>query len=164
MISPVDALSLAAAVLQFVEFGSKLVVEGYGMYKSKKGATEQNLHIESVAAELNSICEELSLIPDPEPTNANSNVTAIVELANNSQSLARELLDLLDELKEKSTGPFRTWETIRKSIKNSNASNRISALQKKLSQIKKELDLRLLALIRYVCSWKRQESRFNPLL
>ena len=148
MISPIDALSLTAAVVQFVDFGSKLLVEGYGTYKSIEGASEQNLHIEYVTTDLKSLCEELRKTANSDPSNTNPNLNALMDLATQSLGLAQELLDLLEALKVKSTGPFRAWEAVRKSIKNTIEAGHIATMQKKLSRIKKELDSRLLLLVR----------------
>ena len=60
MPDPITALSLASAVLQLVDFGSKMLVTGYKTYKSVDGVSDCNEHIEVLVADLRAIGHGLS--------------------------------------------------------------------------------------------------------
>lgn len=53
---PLSALSVAAPVLQFVDFGAKVVGAGYGIATSAHGANQENIHTEFLVSH----AEELS--------------------------------------------------------------------------------------------------------
>ena len=46
---PLSALAVACAVIQFVDFGSKLIGTGLEVYKSPNGAPEEAIEIETLA-------------------------------------------------------------------------------------------------------------------
>lgn len=60
MMSGLEAVGAAAAILQFVDFSSKLLVTGYDVYKSHTGATTQTIHTQILCTELQSISARLS--------------------------------------------------------------------------------------------------------
>jgi hypothetical protein len=55
MLDPFNALSLASAAVQFVDFGTKLVSTGHDIYKSVEGAATENLEIEAATSILQSL-------------------------------------------------------------------------------------------------------------
>lgn len=63
MLDPLSAASLAAAILQFVDFGSKIIVSGYETYRSVNGATEENVDLEYLTHALYQFQDQLSTTP-----------------------------------------------------------------------------------------------------
>jgi hypothetical protein len=57
--SGLEVVGAAAAILQFVDFGSKLLVTGYDVYKSQAGATPQTIYTQNLCTELKSISAQL---------------------------------------------------------------------------------------------------------
>jgi hypothetical protein len=49
---PISALSLSAAILQFIDFGSKIIVATYSIYQSTDGTTRENLELAQLASTL----------------------------------------------------------------------------------------------------------------
>lgn len=56
---PLSALSLAGTIIQFADFGSKLLSESLQLYKSSRGTLDANEQLELVTADLQSVIAKL---------------------------------------------------------------------------------------------------------
>lgn len=148
MLDPMSARSLAAAIVQFVDFGSKLLVEGYGSYRSAEGATDEQIQIESVAVDLDDLCERLWQAPPLTAGKQSRGEAALAQLAQECQKVAKELVELLDSLKVTSSGPWRSWEAARQTVRRAWKKDKIEKLQKRLDTIRFQINTQLLTLIR----------------
>jgi hypothetical protein len=85
---PLSAIGLASAIIQFVDFGSKILVTGYETYHSVHGTTNENIELESLTRSLYKFQEQLTISPkqlghsDPE----------LQKLAQESSNIAGGLL------------------------------------------------------------------------
>ncbi|KAI6795430.1 hypothetical protein KC361_g5013 [Hortaea werneckii] len=145
---PLSALSIGAAVLQFVDFGSKLLVNGYDVYHSVAGATTDNLELEKVTQDLSSLCLALEFNHVTSSRALSRDEKALLELALDCRELAQSLVQLLQGLKVKSGTRHRSWESIRQTIRSVWKKTEIEDLQARLERIRNEMDSRLLELIR----------------
>jgi hypothetical protein len=148
MADPITSLSLASAILQLVDFGSKLLVTGYKTYKSADGASECNEHIEVLVADLRALHEKLAQRPSTVTVSLSEDEVAIAELAGKSQRIARKLIALLEDLKVKDKGLLRTWEAIRKTVKATWKKDEIEMLHRQLQDLQAQVDSRLLKMLR----------------
>lgn len=147
---PLSALSIGAAVLQFVDFGSKLLVNGYDVYHSVAGATTDNLELEKVTQDLSSLCLALEVNHVTSSRALSRDEKALLKLALDCRELAQSLVQLLQGLKVKSDARHRSWESIRQTIRSVWKKSEIEDLQVRLERIRNEMDSRLLELIRCV--------------
>jgi hypothetical protein len=60
---PLSAIGLASAIIQFVDFGSKILVTGYETYHSVHGTTNDNIELESLTRSLYKFQEQLTISP-----------------------------------------------------------------------------------------------------
>jgi len=144
MLDPLSAVSLAAAILQFVDFGSKFIVSGYEIYRSADGATEENLDIEHLTLMIHEFQERFS--PSPNPLTRSGQ--ELQKLAQECSNVAEDLLALLDKLKVKDKGTFRTWDAIRQSCRLAWKKGEIAKKEKLLNNISTQVNSRLLYMIR----------------
>jgi hypothetical protein len=144
--SGLEAIGAAAAILQFVDFGSKLLVTGYDIYKSQTGTTSQTIHIQKVCEELEAISGHLS---QPPATNAllSNREQALCHLANQAHDLVWHLSLLLNDLKLKKTS-FKSWGALRQSWRLLRRHDKIEEMKAQLVEIKSLLDTNLLVLLR----------------
>jgi hypothetical protein len=63
MMDPLSALSLAGTIIQFADFGSKLLSESLQLYKSSRGTLDANEQLELVTADLQSVIAKLRRHP-----------------------------------------------------------------------------------------------------
>jgi hypothetical protein len=205
MLDPLNALSLASAVVQFVDFSSRLISTGYDIYRSNEGAAAENLEIEAATSilqsqaalfrkatstaiktgELNQAAARIDANGIRQPlvlslaaqmahaqASANVDVTPLVddaaydndvaaggafpkdfamhdgdvrlqELARMCLALARELLDVLNELKVKDNGRLRTFSAIRQAFRTALKADKIKAMQKRLDSIRLQINTSL---------------------
>jgi hypothetical protein len=144
--SELVALGVAAAILQFVDFGSKLLVTGYDIYKSHSGAAPQTIHIQTISTELRAISAELSQSP-PRDVLPTKREQSLWQLADRAHNIAYHLELLLDSLKlKKST--FKSWGALRQSWRLLNEKRHIDELKVQLDEIKSLVDTTLLILLR----------------
>jgi hypothetical protein len=144
--SGLEAIGAAAAILQFVDFGSKLLVTGYDVYKSETGATPQAIHVRQVCEELEAISSHLS---QPPTANAplNNREQALWCLADQAHDLAWHLGLLLDDLKLKKMS-FKSWGALRQSWRLLRRQDKIGEMKAQLVEIKGLLDTNVLVLLR----------------
>jgi len=143
---PLSALAVACAVIQLVEFGSKLVGTGLEVYKSTDGAPEEVVEIEALAAHAEQLSKKL----------ASSNKTHILdtgaqdeaklrELASRSKKLANEIVAILLKIRGE---PHKTWSAVRTSVQLKWNWDKIKNLQARLDAVKSEISLQLLCMMR----------------
>lgn len=82
---PVTALGVAAAVVQFIQFGSSLASQASRIYRSSDGALLENIECESESRRLKELCEVIK----------NSSGEAFKEVCEGCLEVAGELLELL---------------------------------------------------------------------
>ncbi|KAM0721860.1 hypothetical protein Q7P37_002785 [Cladosporium fusiforme] len=144
--SGIEAVGLAAAIVQFVDLGSKLLITGYEIYKSHEGATINTIHLQTVCAEINNFSEKLSILP-PKNTRLSPNEEALWSLADRANNLSWHLGLFLGDLKQKKDS-FRSWGALRQSWRLLRKKETIDGMVAQLKEIKSLLDTRLLMLLR----------------
>jgi len=144
MLDPLTAASLAAAILQFVDFGSKIIVSGYETYRSVNGATEENVDLEYLTQALYKFQDQFSTTPK-QPSHGDQELQ---RLAQKCTYVAGDLLVLLDSLKVKEKGLVRTWEALRQSCRLVWKKEEIAKKEKLLDSIAGQVNSRLLYMIR----------------
>lgn len=148
--SGIEAVGAAAAIIQLVDFGGKLLLTGYEVSKSNEGVTAHVIHLHTVSTEIEALSGRLSQ-PRPKNTWLSENEKALWELADRAHSLAWHLGLLLQDLKlKKGNGKqsFRTWGAIRQSWRILQKNDYVDGLGEQLKKIKDLLDTRLLMLLR----------------
>lgn len=149
MIDPLSALSVATAILQFVEFGYKIVSHGRSLYKLTEGATAENKSLEEVNIDLASYTDKLDKSLDANGVSLSDKDKDLEKLRKECHKLALELQTTLEKLKVKDhdTGVRRGWNSLRKAIKGVQSESKISDMAARLDTYRQEIGLRLLSVI-----------------
>ncbi|KKZ61271.1 hypothetical protein EMCG_04144 [[Emmonsia] crescens] len=93
------AIGLAANILQFVEFGTKVIRSTGEIYDSINGTTPQNNSLEIVATSISDWCSRLT---SPPVSSAQTDDEKIIYLlANECQKISQEILELTWKIKPK---------------------------------------------------------------
>ena len=143
MLEPLSAIALASSIIQFVDFGSKILASGYETYHSTHGATEDNVDLESLTQSLYKFQDQLST----HPKQLTHNDRELQKLAQNCSYLAGDLLLLLDSFKVKEHGLIRTWDALRQSCRLVWKKDEIAKKEKMLNSIAGQVNSRLLYMI-----------------
>lgn len=144
MLEPLSALSLAAAIIQFVDFSSKILVTGYETYRSANGTTQEQVDLQQLTHSLYKFQDQLGT-PSKQQT---PDRKILEELARTCSSFAGDLLLLLDSLKVKEQGLLRTWDSFRKACRSVRKKGEIKRLEGLLDSISRQINSRLLYMIR----------------
>lgn len=146
MLDPLNGIGLAASIVQFLEFVGRVVADGYSAYQSHSGATEQNTRIEIVVRDLHQFSSTFQvgstghgLLSDDEQ--------ALHGLRVQCYYLAEHLLTELEGLKVRSHGRLRSFVAMGKAVRGFLRADKIARLQRDLSNIRAEINSRLLNIL-----------------
>jgi N-terminal domain on NACHT_NTPase and P-loop NTPases len=141
MIDPLAALGLAGNIVQFVDFSYNLLCESKALYDSRTGATADNVLIETIATDLSLLNARLTApsapgaIPDP-----------IRSLASQCKDVARDLLDVIDNIKVK--GSHKRWKSFIQALRTVWKKEEIEALVRRMESLRSEMQFRLQIMMR----------------
>jgi hypothetical protein len=145
---PLSALAVACAVVQFVDFGSKLIGTGLEAYKSADGTPEDVVEIEVLAAHAEHLSKRLGSSSRTLVTSTGAQDEAkLRELASRSETLANEIVTTLSKIRGQ---PHHTWPAVRTAVHLKWKESKIKNLQTRLDAVKSEIWLQLLCMMRYV--------------
>jgi hypothetical protein len=146
---PISALSLSAAILQFVDFGSMIIVTTYKTYRSIDGTTPENLELAQLTTALHDFQSRLAA-PRTTPKGHDVDQKALEGLAAKCRDVAADLITLLDDLKVKSKdkGLHHTWETLRQGCRTVWKKEKLARYEKLLRDVSVQVNMRLLSMIR----------------
>lgn len=140
-----EALSLAATVVQFVDFASKLVSKGYHVYRSADGALPHSLEMEAVAKDLSHLTVRLQSRGSlSNPSALTEDERALEELAEKCNEIATTLLSRLDKLKVKKEERHRGWKSVRQALKSVWNKKELDDLAQRLFSYRNQLQFSIL--------------------
>jgi hypothetical protein len=148
---PFSALSLTCAVLQVVDFGTKLVGTSLEVYKSTEGAPGEILEIEALASHAGGLSAKLTSLRTTGSASMGRNQgrdqeeDELRKLAIRSGSLADEIVVLLSGLKGQ---PHSSWKAARTALLLKWNEGKIKSLQERLDAVKSEIWLHILCMMR----------------
>ena len=153
MLDPLTAISLASAVVQFTDFGIKLVSGSIELYHSASGLNAERSNLELKIAHLRKFTDEiLSSFEHKNEGPPSEDEKELRQLANDSKFTALHLLSVLDDLKVKRpAGPGRKWESFKKAVAAQTPHNkdRIALLESTLHGLQDGILERLHLMMRY---------------
>ncbi|KAI0183876.1 hypothetical protein EV127DRAFT_254681 [Xylaria flabelliformis] len=149
------ALGLAAAVVQFVDFAKNLLLDTRDIYRSEKGALEDNLQLEQICEVLKRLSGELviekdHLVPSRESTYhlvSTEDALGLKNLASSCKADCDELLSIMRNLSV-DTGANRRWNSIKASVKNFQRKGQIKGLEDRIAKAQNLMTLHVQSVIR----------------
>ena len=139
---PLSALSLAATVIQFVDFAHKLVSGSREIYKSATGLTDQNSILEIIADDVSERCDQ---IPD-DFGNSNAGLR-LQKLAAKSRDLAASILRVLDELKTDKDKPSK-WQSFVHLLRSVHRAPQLQMLADQVKKLQAQVNSNLIYILR----------------
>jgi hypothetical protein len=144
MLDPLTAIGLASAIVQFVDFSSKLVSETKELYHST-----QNEELQAVTQDLRELCTKLSSAQgraaSVEPS---TDELALLELSGSCKAVADELVAVLEKLRVKSV--HEKWGSFKIALKGAMKKEKIESIRARLDRIQSQLQIRLTGILRWV--------------
>jgi hypothetical protein len=149
-----SALSLAGTVVQFVDFGYKLVSTSRDFYKSSHGALEAHVQLELITSDLRAFLVKLqqnskSKFAVPRAGNRTPWDGDFQRICSQAEKVAQELVARLEGLKVKKAG-HRQWESLQMAVKTAWTRRELEGLKTELLELRDVLETRLMLSLRYV--------------
>jgi hypothetical protein len=147
VIDPLSALGLAANIIQFIEFGSKLVSKSVQQYNSVAGSAADKQDVELVTRHVHTLAEDIIGTTTAKGT-LSRNEDALKQLAQSCARAASELIVILESLKlgKDVRGGKRMVQSLRQALRSMGQESRIDAFGHKLDDFRSELTLNLVML------------------
>ncbi|KAI0970239.1 hypothetical protein F4678DRAFT_480490 [Xylaria arbuscula] len=130
---PLTALGIAANVLQFVDFASKLIGKSKEVYKSASGASEDNIILDLVTRDIKRI-GDLIVVPEGCPE-------ALKKLVEESDRISQELLAALDKLRIK--GHKTKWKSFVVAIRGVWSEDEVESMGARLGRLQAQITAHL---------------------
>jgi hypothetical protein len=145
---PLSALSVAASVVQFVQFGASLVSKTHEIYASHEGTLSANVQVEAATKRLIGLVDGLRgpLVAGNSFPSVGSQ--ELEDICNKCISISKELLARLNKLRVQDTHKHRKWKSFRQALKSVWSKDGIEATRKQLAACKDELDMHMTVSIR----------------
>jgi uncharacterized protein Yka (UPF0111/DUF47 family) len=144
---PLSALSVASAVIQIVDFSTKVIARTKEVYDSPDGTTEQTMLLENATANLDDLLQGLRksrrTIDAFDPKSPDGR---LLQLAKDSNEVATSISEAIDHVKRRSDGSERT--ALGQGLRSVLDQKKLSALTERLDQIRKQVDTTLLISLR----------------
>ncbi len=141
---PLSALSLAAAVAQFVDYGFKIVSGAREIHASLAGATTEDQHLETATRDIQRLLDKLVTPVSETPGDEEKLLAPLIA---ECHSISAELLTLLN--KTKATDPKSKFRSAIASIKSKAKEKDKLSLQSRLEKSRVRLEQLLSALARF---------------
>ncbi|KAE9368295.1 hypothetical protein N431DRAFT_493784 [Stipitochalara longipes BDJ] len=145
---PLSALSIAASVVQFVQFSASLVSKTHEIYTSNEGTLSANVQAEAATKLLIDLVDKLRDPPVTDCSFPPAEFQALGDICNECVGISNELLARLDKLRVQDSHNHRKWKSFRQALKSVWSKDGIEAIRKRLAAGKDELDMHLIVSIR----------------
>ncbi|OCL11351.1 hypothetical protein AOQ84DRAFT_229496 [Glonium stellatum] len=145
-----SALSVAAAVVQFVDFSSKIISKGYRICRSCNGdicELKENKEGINISENLADLSKRLSESLDPQKLGREPTVTKDIHgLSRDCNGIAKEMFSALVKLKNESK--HKKWNSFQEALSTMWSEKQIQALQKRFETFRQQLIVNILISLR----------------
>lgn len=146
-----SALSVAASVAQFIEFGSSLVSKSKEIYQSANGLQIQHAEAATAARRVTELGERIKLARQVErPGMTDADEQALEVICEGCISVSKELLSKLEKLKVGGGSKHRMFKSFRQALKSVWSKEAVDEIARRLEAFQRELDAHLLVSLRLV--------------
>jgi SMC interacting uncharacterized protein involved in chromosome segregation len=144
-----SALSVAASVVQFIEFSSSLVTKSKEIYTSAHGAPIQQVEMEAAIKRLVELSEKIKTAP-PRNRESIAQDQALTSICQGCITVSNQLLGKLKKLKVEDGVKHRGYKSFRQALKSVWAKASIDEMAARLNAFRREMDAHVLVSLRWV--------------
>lgn len=148
MAEALAALSLASNIIQFIDFGGKVLATGYKLYKNSFGGSDIQ-EIKYVTTGFQRLVEGFSncLHEDTSAKKVSHVEADLRTLAKHCNDIAEELLAAVNKIDVQ--GRLGKWKSFRVALKSVLAEEKIEKIEVRLDKLRQQIILHILACFRY---------------
>lgn len=150
VLDPLTALSLAGNVVQFVDFGTKILTKSLLLIRRDRDEPDVVTELEKAVTYLKDLCVKLSqpFLSDVLSSSEAAEREPLEQLCGASIALAGQLLNRLDKVKVE--GKHRKWKCFREAVKWAWNEDELEHLVQRLSSLRQIVEMHVLVGLRYV--------------
>lgn len=141
---PLAAFSVAANVIQFVDFTSKLISGSHEIYKSATGEAKRNSELKTITKSLMRI--NLSL--GKQGPLGSANERELENLCKDCSSVAIDLIRALEQLQIKSSGKHQRWSSFKSALLTVWRQEDIDTLEQRVDSFRQQISMHILVSLR----------------
>ena len=148
VVEALAAVSLAGAVVQFVQFTTKVAQKGHEYHKTADGAIKEHIELREYAARFESLNTRLKkTIKTVSRDNSQLSIEerALIGVAKNCQLTCRDLCEILNDLTRSHND--KTFGSLRQALKSVWKEKKIEGELRKLRMAQEELVVHLLVVL-----------------
>jgi hypothetical protein len=148
---PLCALSVAASVAQFLEFGCSLVSNSKQIFRSVGGALPANIKVEDATKRLVKLSEGIKsglVLGGQDPYLTSKEDDALRAICDGCIAASITLLSKLDKLKVQDDDRMRRYKSIRQALKSVWSQKSLDELAEQLKHFRSEMDAHVLVSLR----------------
>lgn len=138
---PLAAVSLAGNIIQFIEFGTRLLSTTKELYRSSAGSLTVHDEIELVTTDLSILVAKLKQNWTDEPSNFR-------KICDEAASVATEIVTKLGTMKVKKEGKYRELRSFRAAVTQIWSGKELEVLEARLGHMREALKTRVLFSLR----------------
>lgn len=147
VLDPLTALSVAGNIVQFTDFGVKLLKEGRELYASADGSIQHNRELELMSDDLRHLVDRIRksivfTVPENGPTDQER--SSIFAVAKECDKLADILLGILASLKIQPQDKQSKWRTFQQALRSVRSESEIDNIAQRLANARAQLDTNIL--------------------
>lgn len=146
MLDPLTAISLASAIVQFVDFSLKIVSQTQEIYQSASGATRENVTISEITEDIKALNH--NIWSSTNNLQLGPSEMALHRLVESCETEADALLLLLAELKVPPDAS--RWVSFKKAIKGARQRGKVQELETRLGNLQRQVNSRILYMMKLV--------------
>jgi hypothetical protein len=140
-----DGLTMAASVIQLVDFASRLVAKGVAIHGSSDGLTVGHRELEGLTDHLTADIKALEISLQARGQN-HELTSSEKQISIDCQRITTELPGALDQLKAK--GPKTKWKFFRQALKSTWHDEKVQAHERRLDRFRQQLITSVLGTLR----------------
>jgi hypothetical protein len=140
---PFSALSAAASVVQFLDYGIRVMSKSRELYTAVDGALSANVEIEEASARLQGLSRALSLQGSLDETDA-----ALDTICKECIVVSKDFISALEKLKVPDGEKHKKWQSFRLALKSVLGKEKIDEMADRLAKLRSELDTHVLVSVR----------------
>lgn len=157
---PLSVVSLVGTIVQFVDFGGKLLSNAIELYRSPVGTLAAHHELELVTTNLQALISKLqhaaSSGDEASSQEFASQQKVLEALCDEAVRVAKELVNRLEKLKVKD-GKLRKWHSLKQAVEAAWSRQEILDLKRQLLGLKDALETRVLFSVRSATTRKPWE-------
>lgn len=146
VLDPFTALGVACCVVQFVDFGTKLISKGKEFYQSADGVLADHAEQAAISSRLTELSKGLLLNSIPSSKKSSPAEEALQEVVLDCMQFANDFTDAIDELRV--TGNHRKWKSFRQALKSVWKKEGIEERLVKLDRLRQQVIIHLLVVMK----------------